>query len=32
VEIIKQDHKDMDLTGEEAEILANDKAEWYQHS
>jgi len=28
---IKRDPKDMDLTWEEAETLANDKAEWRQH-
>jgi len=28
VDVIKQDLKNMDLTWEEAEILANDKAEW----
>jgi len=31
VDVIKRDLKDMDLTWEEAEILANDKAEWRQH-
>jgi len=28
VDVIKRDLKNMDLTWEEAEILANDKAEW----
>jgi len=32
VDVIKRDLKDMDLTWEEAEILANDKAEWRQHT
>ena len=30
VDVIKRDLKDMDLTWEEAETLANDKAEWHQ--
>jgi len=30
VDVIKRDLKNMDLTWEEAEVLANDKAEWRQ--
>ena len=30
VDVIKRDLKDMDLTWDEAETLANDKADWRQ--
>ena len=30
MDVIKRDLKNMDLTCKEAEVLANDKAEWYR--